>query len=346
MRRLSWPTNVAMLAACLFMAGCNTVSIPDVVGQTQDAATTAIGGAGLKVSKVSQQCSNTVTAGLVVSQDPAAGKQQSTVFGGVTLVVSTGECPLTVPNVVGQTQAAARALITGVNLIVGAVNEEYSDSVATGQVISQTPAANAVTTPGSAVNLVISLGVHPIYGSLAINNHDPVTNNPQVTLALTWSGGGGTGVKDMRFSDDGAHWTLWEAVNTAKTHTLTGGEGPNTVRAQFRDSLYNKSIVYSDYILLDTTPPTGSMLINNGAPLTASPTVTLTLSWDDGAGSGVTLMRFSEDGANWTLWETAAATRSYALTAANGKHTIRVEYQDEAGNYSQPFSDYIDLEIP
>ncbi len=347
MKLFPWPARIGMLAACLMIAGCSTVSVPDVVGQTQDAATAALTNANLKISKVTQHCSDTVIAGLVVSQDPAAGKQQSTLFGGVTLVVSTGPCDVTVPDVVGQTQAAARAMITAANLTVGAVNEQTSDSVATGLVISQTPAANEGAPLGSPVNLVVSLGVRPIYGSIAINGNDPVTSNPQVTLTLTWSGGGGTGVKDMRFSDDGAHWTVWEPVNASRAYTLPDGDGQTTVRVQYRDSLYNKSIVFNDYILLDTTAPTGSIVINGGASVTTSPSVTLTLTWTDGTeGSGVTLMRFSDDGATWTLWEPLTETRAYTLPATNDKHTVRVEFQDAAGNYSAPFSDFITLQLP
>jgi hypothetical protein len=238
-------------------------------------------------------------------------------------------------------------MITSANLTVGSVSEQTSDSVATGMVISQTPAANEGAPLGSAVDLVVSLGVRPIYGTIAINGDAPVTNSPKVILTLTWSGGGGAGVRDMRFSDDGAHWTVWEPTNTTRAYTLPAGDGQKTVRLQYRDSLYNKSIVFSDYILLDTTAPAGSILINGGASVTTTPSVTLTLTWTDGTnGSGVTQMRFSDDGANWTAWEAAAETRAYTLPAANGHQTVRVEFQDAAGNYSAPFSDYIDLERP
>jgi YVTN family beta-propeller protein len=66
------------------------VTVPDVVGATQAAATTAITSAGLVVGTVTQQASSTVARGSVISQDPAAGAQ---VPGGsvVSLVVSSGE---------------------------------------------------------------------------------------------------------------------------------------------------------------------------------------------------------------------------------------------------------------
>lgn len=49
---------------------------------------------------------------------------------------------------------------------------------------------------------------------------------------------------------------------------------------------------------VDTTPPTGTIVINNNRSATNTPNVTLALMWDDGVGgSGVSRMRFSDDGA-------------------------------------------------
>ena len=65
---------------------------------------------------------------------------------------------ITVPNVVGMTQADAQAAIGTAQLVVGTVTEEYSDTVPGGNVISQDPAAGTSVPIGSAVNLVVSLG--------------------------------------------------------------------------------------------------------------------------------------------------------------------------------------------
>jgi hypothetical protein len=134
-----------------------TVTVPDVKGQAQEAATARLTGEGLTVGAPTQQCSPTVPAGLVVSQTPAAG---GTVASGsaVTLVVSTGPCSVTVPNVVGQTQAAATAAITGAGLTLGAVTEVYSATVASGSVVSQNPEAAASAALGTAVALAVSKG--------------------------------------------------------------------------------------------------------------------------------------------------------------------------------------------
>src|SRR5207302_1241345 len=66
-----------------------TVLVPNVVGQMQAAATSAIISAGLTLGTVTMQSSTTVAPGNVISQSPAAG---ASVAGGfaVNLVASTG----------------------------------------------------------------------------------------------------------------------------------------------------------------------------------------------------------------------------------------------------------------
>jgi serine/threonine-protein kinase len=68
------------------------VAVPNVEGLTQDAATTAITEAKLKVGTVTQQTSNTVAAGKVISQDPASGGSVAQ-SSPINLVISssTGE---------------------------------------------------------------------------------------------------------------------------------------------------------------------------------------------------------------------------------------------------------------
>jgi len=138
-----------------------TVPVPNVVGQMQAAATSAITGVGLTLGAVALQSSSAVASGSVISENPPAGTSVAS-GSAVNLVVSTGwsgPSQVAVPNVVGQTQAAATSAITGAGLIMGAVAQQSSSTVASGSVISQNPAAGADRVSGSAVNLVVSTGV-------------------------------------------------------------------------------------------------------------------------------------------------------------------------------------------
>jgi hypothetical protein len=65
---------------------------------------------------------------------------------------------IAVPNVVGQTQAAATTAITGAGLIVGTVTQQSSSTVASGNVVSESPVAGTNVSSGSTVDLVISTG--------------------------------------------------------------------------------------------------------------------------------------------------------------------------------------------
>jgi hypothetical protein len=187
----------------------------------------------------------------------------------------------------------------------------------------------------------------PPTGTIVINNNRSVTNSVNATLALTWSDGtDGSGVVRMRFSSDGSNWTAWESLAAARAYVLPGGEGYKTIRVQFLDKANNRSVTFSDYIRLDTIAPTGGITINGGALTTASLSVTLGLTYADGAGSGVSRMRFSDDGAHWTPWETAKASRSHTLPAGLGYHTVRVQYLDAGNNYSPVYNDYIKVVSP
>jgi VWFA-related protein len=139
------------------------VQVPNVVGQSQSAATTALTNAHLAVGTVTQQNSTTVAAGSVISQSPAAGTTVNE-NSAVNLVVSSGPPQVPVPNVVGQSQSAASTAITGAGLAVGTVTQQSSSTVASGNVISQTPAAGSSVNTGTAVNLVVSSGKPPSSG--------------------------------------------------------------------------------------------------------------------------------------------------------------------------------------
>src|SRR6202011_5027263 len=138
-------------------SGPQMVTVPNVEGLTQDAATTAITAAKLTEGTVTQQSSNTVATGKVISQDPASGN--SVAQGSpVNLVISSGPQMVTVPNVAGLTQDAATAAIRAAKLTGGTVTQQSSNTVATGNVISQDPASGSSVAQGSPVNLVISSG--------------------------------------------------------------------------------------------------------------------------------------------------------------------------------------------
>jgi PASTA domain-containing protein len=165
------------------VTGTPVDTVPNVVGLTQSAASSAITGAGLTVGTVSTASSSTVPSGSVISQSPTAGAI-ATAGSAVNLSVSTGPPPVTVPNVVGLTQAAASSAIKAAGLVVGTVSSASSSTVPSGSVISQSPSAGASATAGSAVTLTVSSG--PAGGGIGkqINYQPPPPPDPSTVTAV------------------------------------------------------------------------------------------------------------------------------------------------------------------
>ena len=64
-----------------------------------------------------------------------------------------------------------------------------------------------------------------------------------------------TGVKEMRFSNDGTTYSAFQPYAASAAWTLSSGDGTKTVYAQYRDTAGNVSAAVSDTVVLDTTSP-------------------------------------------------------------------------------------------
>lgn len=91
--------------------------------------------------------------------------------------------------------------------------------------------------------------------------------------------------------------------------------------------------------LNDTTAPTGSVTIAGGASFTNVLSVTLSVAAAD-VGSTVSSMAFSNDGSNFSAWETYSTSRAnWDLTAYGGSNSegtkvVTAKFRDAAGNVS------------
>ena len=168
--------------ALVVSKGRQPLTVPNVVGETQSVAFSAIQAAGLTVGAVSEQHSDSVPSGKVISQNPAADTE---VLPGsaVALVISKGPRPISVPDVVGQSQSAATATLVAAHLILGALTQAYSATVAVGMVVSQDPAPGSEVLSGTPVSLVVSKGPQPI----PVPNVTGLTQSAAVT-ALSQAG--------------------------------------------------------------------------------------------------------------------------------------------------------------
>ncbi len=135
----------------------SSVAVPDVTGLSQDDATTALVSADLVLGAVTVEYSDTVPLNLTISQSPVAGSLVAPA-SAVDIVLSLGPPPVSVPNVVNLSLAAATDVLGFVGLVVGALSNAFSEDVEAGSVVSQSPAGGALVAIGSPIALVISLG--------------------------------------------------------------------------------------------------------------------------------------------------------------------------------------------
>lgn len=70
--------------------GTETIEVPDVTGKSQSAAQSTLENAGLSAGSISEEASDTVKKGAVISSDPAAGTKVNK-GAKVNLVISTGK---------------------------------------------------------------------------------------------------------------------------------------------------------------------------------------------------------------------------------------------------------------
>ncbi|HEM3707053.1 TPA: Stk1 family PASTA domain-containing Ser/Thr kinase [Streptococcus suis] len=140
----------------IFVARVAMVTVPNLIGSDADSAQKELEDLGFKVT-LKKEYSDTVEEGYVIKTDPVANSSKEK-GSTITVVVSKGVQPKTVPDVTGKSQDTAKQLLEAAGFIIGTISEEYSDSVAEGNVISTDPQANVELEKGSIVNMVVSKG--------------------------------------------------------------------------------------------------------------------------------------------------------------------------------------------
>jgi len=141
--------------------GLEPIAVPELVGLTRTAAEALLASTGFTTGVVTEVFSETIPNGQVISQSPEAGETLPP-DSAVSITVSKGPEPTTVPAVVGLPRSTAEAAILNADLTIGTVTEIFSDNVPAGQVISQSPVGNTSAPKGTAVSLVVSKGVEMI----------------------------------------------------------------------------------------------------------------------------------------------------------------------------------------
>ncbi len=136
------------------------VKIPSVIGKTKSSAKSTLESAGFSVTFGYGDYNDSVAADVVTAQSPSA-KKQAAKGSTVTVTLSPGQKPITVPNVVGASQSHAESALAGAGLKYTYADSQYSDTVPAGSVISQTKSGETVAA-GTTITLTLSKGKQEI----------------------------------------------------------------------------------------------------------------------------------------------------------------------------------------
>jgi predicted transcriptional regulator len=161
-----------------------------------------------------------------------------------------------------------------------------------------------------------------------------------------------------RYSLDNSSWQGWEEWSFDDSISGTSAAGTFSFNAQNGDGFYEfytiaidlsgnpeTPLAVADAIAgLDTTPPTGSIIINGGDPWTIGTSATLELTSSDIL-SGVSEVRYSNDGV-WDTepWKIPSAAEDWTFASGDGTKTVYFQILDLAGLESITYSDEIGLD--
>ncbi|GHG71994.1 serine/threonine protein kinase [Streptomyces griseocarneus] len=136
--------------------GPQKAEVPNVVGMPLDQARKKIEGQGLTVGETSKQFSDETPKGSVLATDPKPGAQLRP-DSAVALVVSQGR-QISVPDVTGQSAAAATSALRDAGLQVKISDDQVYSDRPQGAVAQQSPAKGAQAAEGDTVTVTLSKG--------------------------------------------------------------------------------------------------------------------------------------------------------------------------------------------
>jgi serine/threonine-protein kinase len=142
--------------------GPEVFTIPPVQGLTEEVAIERLTANGFEIGEITRVPSDTVPEGSVIRQDPGPGDAAPGTV--VNLEISTGPFFITMPEVVNRVlESAISTLVeTGITEDRIVVEEEFSNDILEGFVISSDPAAGNPLVQEATVTLVVSQGPEPI----------------------------------------------------------------------------------------------------------------------------------------------------------------------------------------
>jgi serine/threonine-protein kinase len=144
------------LITLVVSSGPAPVHVPDVTGQTLEAAEATLTNDELGVGTVTKRVSSTQAAGTVLAQSPSTG---SSVSAGSKVDLTVAQAPkeVEVPDVVGAAEVAAKAALKHAGFKTTVQTRATSEPAQVGVVLEQNPAATTKARKGAIVTLVVGM---------------------------------------------------------------------------------------------------------------------------------------------------------------------------------------------
>ncbi len=143
------------------LLGVGKISVPSLVGMSQNEAKEALSNIGLLSEVVEEVFSEDIAQGKVISSSPGGGGRISPA-GTVGLVLSKGQERIEIPVISNLTPDLATQKISALGLTIGDINEVFDMKVESGFVIGTDPKSGEKVKRNSVVNIVVSKGVEKI----------------------------------------------------------------------------------------------------------------------------------------------------------------------------------------
>lgn len=165
------------------------VTVPSVLNMTVEDAQNKVRDMGITITVKSEEFSNQVPKGQIISQTPFSGTQIKR-GDSITVIVSSGPSKVPVPNVVGMKLSQAEKLLNDNGLLLGNVRYEYN-SASEGTVIEQSLVGGA-SSEGQKISLVVSKGREQTQQKPSIVEDVPDDNNTTIITDPNHGGNSGS----------------------------------------------------------------------------------------------------------------------------------------------------------
>ena len=290
------------------------VEMVNVVGLSVEEAQKKLADMGLNLKVQGQVTSETVEEGLIAEQSAEVGEvleAKTTIY----VMTSSGTGQIAVPNVVGYSESKAVSALSdaGFNFTR---SYSYSNSVASGYVISQSPAEDSLASKGDTIAIVVSQGPESIavpdvsglsqeeankkitdaglsVGTVTTESNDTIESGKVISSSPSKGASVEKGAKISLVVSTGASYYSYNRTITAEEMTLTGCQKVSVKIYDANDNLLTEGTVKagSTITIQNIKTETGYMNVEgdtgavdqNGSPIYFTNKEKLTFTKQNGA---------------------------------------------------------------